>query len=96
MRCSNGRCGKTNALISRFDGGIVQGNQFPRRIILFREGILGVGVYDLEHVSGALGAENEALLFDRDHSVSIFEYRGLFHEMLDARSRTRDAAPIVT
>jgi hypothetical protein len=94
--CRNRLCSKKNASISRFDGGVVQGNQFPRRIVLLREGILGVGVYDLEHVAGALGAENEALLFDRNHSVPIFEYRSLFHELLDARFRTRDTALIVT
>jgi hypothetical protein len=89
-RCSDRRCRKKSASISRFDGGIVQGNQFPRRIILFREGILGISVYDLEHVAGALGAESEALLFDRNHSIPIFEYRSLFHELLDARFRPHE------
>jgi hypothetical protein len=46
---------------------------------LFGERIFGIGIYDLEHVTGALGTESQALIVDGDYSVAIFEYRSLFH-----------------
>jgi hypothetical protein len=61
---------------------------------LLGERVFGIGVHDLQHVAGADPTESEALVLNRDHPVSVFEYRSLFHIRLDAGFRRRDASPM--
>ena len=73
------------ALTLGVGGRIVQRNQFPRRVVLFSQRILGVRVDYRQDVSAADSTENEVLLVNGDNSVSFLEYRIVVHRALDAK-----------
>jgi hypothetical protein len=66
-------------------GRVVQGDQFPRRVVLGSERIRGVRVNYRQDISAADSTENEVLLVNGDNSVSFVEYRIVVHRFLDAR-----------
>ena len=74
-------------------GRVVQGDQFPRRVVLCSKRIRGVRVNYRQDISAADSTENEVLLVNGDNSVSFVEYRIVVHGLLDARFLTTAHPP---
>jgi hypothetical protein len=69
---------------SRRNRRITQRNQFPRRIVLFRQWNIRLVIDDRQHLSAEHSSDDQALTLDRKHSVLFVEHilPSLFHNRI--------------